>query len=229
MRRNKEFALLGLGKFGMSLAKCLSDAGCEVMAVDLDSKMVSEVADYVTYAEIGDVTEKEFTDTLGLSNYDGVVIGIGDNLEASVMATILAKEAGAGYVLAKAGNDLHAKILKKVGADKVIYPEFDAGLRTANQLVHGNYFDATSLSATYSIMEIDAPSRWNGYSLKALDLRVKYGVNVIGIMREDEMFVNPAADMPICEDDVLIVLGENDVLEKLGNMAKENTDDRKHK
>lgn len=159
MKKNKEFAVLGLGKFGMSLAKCLADAGCEVMAVDMDRKMVNEAAEYATYAEVGDVTDKEFIDTLGLSNYDGTVIGIGDNIEASVMAAIIAKEAGAKYVLAKAGGDLHAKILRKVGADKVIYPEFDAGLRTANQLVHGNYFDATSLSATYSIMEIGAPEK----------------------------------------------------------------------
>ncbi len=229
MKKNKEFAVLGLGKFGMSLAKCLAESGCEVMAVDLDRKMVSEAAEYATYAEVGDVTDKEFIDTLGLSNYDGTVIGIGDNIEASVMAAIIAKEAGAKYVLAKAGGDLHAKILRKVGADKVIYPEYDAGMRTANQLVHGNYFDATSLSSTYSIMEIDAPEKWEGCSLRSLDLRAKYKINVIGIMREDDMFVNPDADMPICCDDVLVVLGENDVLVKLVNMKEETSDDRKHK
>lgn len=227
--KNMEFAVLGLGKFGMSLAKCLGDAGCEVMAVDLDKKAVSEVAYTATYAEIGDVTDKEFMYSLGLSNYDGIVIGIGDNLESSVMATILAKEAGAKYILAKAGNDIHARILKKVGADRVIYPEYDAGIRTANQLMHGNYFDAIFLSELYSIMEIDAPSGWYGHSLRMLDLRAKYKVNVIGIMRGEEMFVNPDADMPICEDDVMIVLGENNVLEKLGIMSKENKDDRKHK
>lgn len=229
MKKDKEFAVLGLGKFGMSLAKCLAEAGCEVMAVDSDRQLVNEIAEYVVYAEIGDVTDKEFIDTLGLSDYDGIIIGIGDDLEAGVMATILAKEAGAKYILAKAGSDIHAKILRKVGADKAIYPEYESALRTANQLVHGNYFDAVALSETYSIMEIDIPDKWNGHSLKSLDMRAKYGVNVIGIMRKKDMIINPDADMPLCEDDILIVLGDNDVLNGLSNTAKENFDDRKHK
>lgn len=113
MGKKKEFAVLGLGKFGISLAKCLSDSGCEVMVVDANSEMVNIVADYVVHAEVGDVTNKDFIYALGLSNYDGVIVGIGDNLEAGVMATILAKEAGAKYVLAKAGSEFMQEYLKK--------------------------------------------------------------------------------------------------------------------
>lgn len=224
MGKKKEFAVLGLGKFGISLAKCLSDAGCEVMVVDTDSEMVNIVADYVVHAEVGDVTNRDFIETLGLSNYDGVIVGIGDNLEAGVMATILAKEAGAVYVLAKAGSELHARILKKVGADKIIYPEMESGRRIANQLVHGNYFDVIELSTTYSIMEIDAPDAWAGYSFKTLNLRAKYNVNVIGIRRDEETFINPSADMPIYANDVLVVIGDNDALEKLSSMTKDTED-----
>lgn len=224
MGKKKEFAVLGLGKFGISLAKCLSDSGCEVMVVDANSEMVNIVADYVVHAEVGDVTNKDFIYALGLSNYDGVIVGIGDNLEAGVMATILAKEAGAKYVLAKAGSEIHARILKKVGADKIIYPEMETGRRIANQLVHGNYFDVIELSTTYSIMEIDAPDSWAGFSLKTLNLRAKYNVNVIGIRRDEETFINPSVDMPICADDVLVVIGDNDTLKKLNSITKVTED-----
>lgn len=215
----KEFAVLGLGRFGISLAKSLADAECEVMVVDSSGDMVEEVADCVVHAEVGDVTNREFLESLGLSNYDGVIIGIGDDLEAGVMATILAKEAGARFVLAKAGSELQARILRKVGADKIVFPELETGRRIANQLVHGNYFDAIELSDSHSIMEIGTPAEWNGKTLKLLNLRAKYHVNVVGMRRGGELIVNPDPDMPISTDDIFVILGENNVLEKLNNMA----------
>lgn len=218
----KEFSVLGLGRFGISLAKSLSDAGCEVMVVDSSTDMVSEVADIVVHAEVGDVSNREFVESLGLSNYDGVIIGIGDDLEAGVMATILAKEAGAKFVLAKAGSELHARILRKVGADKIVFPELETGRRIANQLVHGNYFDAIELSDTHSIMEIGTPVSWRGKTLILLDLRAKYNVNVVGMRRGDELIVNPDPDMIISNDDIFVILGKNDVLEKLNHLATTN-------
>ena len=211
----REFAILGLGKFGISLARSLSDAGCEVMIVDRDAKMVDEVVDYVVHAEVGDITNKEFIVSLGLSNYDAVIIGIGDDLEAGVMGTILAKEEGAKMVLAKAGSELQAKILRKVGADKIIFPERESGIRIANQLVHGNYFDAIELSERYSILEIDVPKKWVNSSLADLDVRAKHKVSVLGIRRGEELIINPSPMEPIGEDDILILLGENMDLEKL--------------
>ncbi|MDE6635860.1 MAG: TrkA family potassium uptake protein, partial [Lachnospiraceae bacterium] len=151
--QRKEFAILGLGRFGVSLAKSLAEEGCEVMAVDKNEDVVNEVVEYVMHAEIGDITNKDFVASLGLSNYDGVIIGVGDDLSAGVMATILAKEERAELVIAKAGSELQARVLRKVGADKVIFPEKEIGQRIARQLVHGNYFDAIGLSSTHSILE----------------------------------------------------------------------------
>ena len=210
----KEFAVLGLGRFGISIATSLSDAGCEVMVADTDAKMVDEVADFVVHAEVGDITDRDFLVSLGLSNYDAVIIGIGDKLEAGVMGTILAKEVGAKLVIAKAGSELQAKILRKVGADKVVFPERESGIRIANQLVHGNYFDAIELSERYSILEISAPKLWVGKSLADLDIRSKHRVSVLGIRKGEELFINPSPKEPIGEDDILIILGENNDLDK---------------
>lgn len=216
----KEFAILGLGKFGISLATSLTDAGCEVMVADRDAKMVDMVVDFVAHAEVGDITDREFLATLGLSNYDAVIIGIGDDLEAGVMGTILAKELGAKLVIAKAGSELQAKILRKVGADKVVFPERESGIRIANQLVHGNYFDAIELSDIYSILDINVPKSWIGKSLSDLGIRVKYKVSILGVRRGEELVINPAPGEPLAEDDILIVLGENMHLEKLRKVDK---------
>lgn len=223
--QRKEFAILGLGRFGASLAKSLAEEGCEVMAVDKSEEVVNEVVEYVMHAEIGDITNKDFVASLGLSNCDGVIIGVGDNLSASVMATILAKEERARLVIAKAGNELQARVLRKVGADKVIFPELEIGQRIARQLVHGNYFDAIGLSSTHSILEIQCPSEWVGHSLKSLNLRAKHGASVIGIRRDEDVIVNPSPDLPIMSDDLFIMLGENSVLEKLNAMTLNKGDD----
>lgn len=216
----KEFAILGLGKFGISLASSLSDAGCGVMVADHDIKMVDEAADYVTHAVVGDITDGEFLASLGLSDYEAVIIGIGDELEAGVMGTMLAKELGAKFIIAKAGSDLQAKILRKVGADKVVFPERESGIRIANQLVHGNYFDAVELSDRYSIMDFPVPGVWVGKSFSELGIRTKHKVNIIGIRRNEGLVINPAPDEKLTEDDTLIVLGDNMHLDKLRRMDK---------
>ena len=201
----KEFAVFGLGRFGKSVALTLADAGCEVLIADHEVEAVQELADLVTYAVEGDVTNQELVKTLGISNYEGVIIATGGDLEASVMATILVKEIGVPYVLAKAKTELHGKILKKVGADKVVFPEKDTGIRIANQLMHGNYFDAIELSETYSIMDLDMPEAWVGQTMKTLDLRAKYKVNVIGMKSNGMLNINPGPDVVLQKDDVLIV------------------------
>ena len=225
MKKNKEFAILGLGRFGISIARSLSEEGCEVMAVDKQPEIVNEVVDYVTHAEIGDITSKEIIESLGLSNYDVVIIGIGDDLSACVMATILAKEVGAKFVLAKAGSELHARILRKVGADKVIFPELETGRRIARQLVYGNYFDAIGLSSTHSMMEVGCPMEWVGHTLKSINLRAKHGASVIAIKRGDDTIVNPSPDLAFETDDLLIMLGDNDALVKLHAMSQEGQKD----
>lgn len=213
----KEFVVFGLGRFGLSVATTLAEGGCEVMAVDDDEEKIHEIADYVTYAVRADVTDADALSNLGISNFDGAIVAIGENLEASVMVTILIKEMGVPYVLAKAQNELHAKILKKVGADMVVYPEKETGIRIANNLMMGNFFDAVELSSHYSMMEIDALPEWVGHSLRGLNLRAKKDINVIGLKRKDSLNINPDADMPIERDDTLVIIGKNEVLNKLAN------------
>lgn len=213
----KEFVVFGLGRFGRSVATTLAEGGCEVMVVDDDEDKIHEIADYVTYAIRADVTEADSLATLGIGNFDGAVVAIGKNLEASVMVTILVKEMGVPYVLAKAQNELHAKVLKKVGADMVIFPEKETGIRIANNLLMGNFFDAVELSATFSMMELDVLSEWIGHSLRDLNLRAKNKINVIAIKRNDQLNINPDADMPLEINDVLVIIGKNEILNKLAN------------
>lgn len=213
----KEFVVFGLGRFGKSVATTLTEGGCEVMVVDDDDDKIHEIADYVTYAVRADVTEADALATLGIGNFDGAVVAIGQNLEASVMVTILVKEMGVPYVLAKAQNELHAKVLKKVGADMVVFPEKETGIRIANNLMMGNFFDAIELSSTFSMMELDALPEWVGHSLRELNLRAKNKINVIGIKRNDHLNINPDADMPLERNDILVIIGKNEILNKLAN------------
>lgn len=211
----KEFIVLGLGRFGGSVAESLSAGGCEVLAIDKDIDKVNQVADNVTRAIKADVTDIDFLRELGINNFDGVIIGIGGDLESSVLATIFAKEQGSPYILVKAKNDLHARILKKVGADVVVFPEKETGIRIANNLMMGNFFNAIELSNTCSIMEITALKEWIGHSLKQLNFRARYKVNVIAINRNGITEINWDADKVLKDGDTLITIGTNNALNKL--------------
>jgi len=219
MATRKEFVVFGLGRFGRSVAATLAESGCEVMVVDQDPDKVHELADIVTYAVTSDVTDSEALNSLGISNFDGAIIGIGEDLEASILVTILVKEMGIPYVLAKAQSDIHAKVLRKVGADAVVFPEKETGMRIAHNLMMGNFFDAVELSSTFSMMELPVKESWVGSSMKQLNFRAKYKINVVGIKTKDYLDANPEPDRPFEEDDVLVVIGKNEVLNKL---AKEN-------
>lgn len=213
--KRKEFVVFGIGKFGLSVAKALADNGCQVMAVDSEQSRVAEIAEDVTYAVCADVTDAEAMHTLGIRNFDGAIVAIGENLEASVLATIMSKELGIPYVLAKAQTELQAKVLKKVGADKIVFPEKETGIRIAHNLVGGNFFDSIELSNKYSMLDFDVPEAWVGKSLRELNLRVTKKINVIGIKRKDDFEITPDADAPLLEDDILVIIGNNHVLNKL--------------
>lgn len=215
MSKMKEIAVIGLGKFGRSVAEAYSKAGGMVLAIDEDSDKVQEIADVVTYAVRADVTDADVVRTLGLSNVDVAVVAITDNLEASIMATILSKEEGVSYVMAKAQNDVHAKVLKKVGADKIIFPEKEMGIRIARNLKMDHLMDIVDLSDEYSIIEAAPPKHWVGRTLMELDVRKKYGINIIGIRNEGEVELNISPDMPLREEMLLIVIGENDQIDKV--------------
>lgn len=213
--QKKEFAVFGLGRFGWSVAMTLAKSGCEVLVVDDNEDKVNEIANYVTHAVKAHIADVETLRSLGLSNFDGAVIAMGEDLEASVMMTILVKELGVPYVLAKAQTDLQAKILRKVGADMIVFPEKETGIRIANNLIMGNFFDAVELSSTFSLMELDPLNDWSGRSLKELNLRTKYKINVIGIKRNGDLLIATDADTSLTEDDTLIVIGNNETLNKL--------------
>lgn len=216
----KEFVVFGLGRFGKSVATTLAESGCNVLVVDSNQDKIQDMADIVTYAVRGDVTDTEMLQSLGLGNFDGAVIAIGESLEASVMVTILAKEMGIPYVMAKAQNDLHAKVLKKVGVDLVVFPEKETGIRLAHNLVMGNFFNVIELSSKFSLMELDVPNEWDGHSLKDLNIRAKHNINVIGIKKKDELDINPEPDEKLSKDDILVVIGDNDSLNKLNGKVK---------
>ena len=213
--KRKEFVVFGIGKFGLSVAKSLADNGCQVMAVDSEQDRIAEIAEHVTYAVCADVTDAEAMHSLGIKNFDGAIVAIGENLEASVLATILSKELGIPYVLAKAQTELQAKVLRKVGADKIVFPEKETGIRIAHNLVGGNFFDAIELSNKYSMMNFDIPQEWVGKSLRELNLRVTKKINVIGIKRKENFEITPDADAPLLEDDILVAIGNNQALNKL--------------
>ncbi|MCI5700661.1 MAG: TrkA family potassium uptake protein [Lachnospiraceae bacterium] len=210
----RQFAVLGLGKFGFSIAKTLSNAGYEVIAVDRNEDIVQEIADIVTYALKADVTEPGVLKNIGIRNVDAVVVAISENMESSVMATILAKEAGAPYVLSKAGTELHGQILKKIGADEIIYPEQAMGARTAKKLISGSFLDLYELSKSFSMVEVIMPADWAGKSLKELNLRKK-GINVIGMIQEDSIELNIDPDMPLPANETLLIVAKNDILSKI--------------
>lgn len=212
---NKEYIVIGLGRFGSSVAKQLEANGCRVLAVDSNEKKVRQVAEYVTLAMCMDITNEDSIQELGVRNFDGAVIAIGHNLEAAVLATIWAKEQGVAQVIAKAYDEMQGKILTKVGADEIVYPERETGIHLANNLAFNNLVDAIELTTDYSIIDVPVLKEWIGKNLRELKLREKYKVNVIGIKRNGQLILNPSADDPTVKDDVFVLLGTNNTLKKL--------------
>lgn len=211
----KQFAVFGLGSFGESVAVTLQQLGCEVVAVDNHMEHVQEISEQVSYAIKADAGDPEVIKSLGTRNLDGVVVAVADDMEASVMATLVSKEIGVPYVIAKAKNELHATILKKIGADAVIFPEMEMGVRVAKTLMSSNFADWIALSPDYSIIEIGTPKEWIGKSLQQLDVRRSHDVNVVGIKVGEEVEVNPDPERTLQEDMTLIIIGSNYALEKI--------------
>lgn len=211
----KQYAVFGLGKFGHSIAVTLENLGCDVIVVDNSAEKIQEVADLVSYAIKADIEEPDVIRSLGARNLDGVIVAVAENLEASIMATIISKEMGVPYILAKAQNDLHATILKKVGADAIVYPEKEMGTRIAKSLVSTNFADWIELSTDYSLVETEIPDAWKGRTLIDLRVRERFNVNIIGIIGADGE-VNVALDpsKPFPENGIIILVGSNKALQK---------------
>lgn len=220
---NKQFVIIGLGRFGSSIAKTLYSLGNDVLAIDRDEDIVQEIADSVTHAVQLDATDENALRSLGIRNFDVAVVTIGDNIQSSIMTTLLVKELGVKYIIAKGHSDLHAKVLYKIGADRVILPEKDMGVRVAHNLVSANILDYIELSEDYSVMEIQVLNEWSGKTLNELRLRSKYGINVMAIKRGDEVNLSPSAEDVIEDNDVIVAIGSAEDLSRLeGMIAKSN-------
>ena len=213
--RKKQFAIIGLGRFGSSVAKYLAEMGYEVLAVDDNSQRVQDIAHAVTHAVAADSTDEEAMSSLGIRNFDVVVVAIGQDIQSSILTTLILKDLGVPYIIVKAQNDLHGKVLNKIGADKVVFPERDMGLRVAHHLISPNILEHIELSPEYSIVEMRLPSVMFGKNLKQLDIRQKYNCNVLAVKRNEEMNITPSADESLIRDDILVIVGKNEQLTKL--------------
>lgn len=215
MLKRKSFAVIGLGAFGANAARQLSKLGAYVLAIDNDEDKIQDIMNDVTCAKVVDVTDISAMSKQGLSNMDGIIIAIGSNLEASVMAAIIAKEANVPSVVAKASSEIHSKILIKLGVDKVIVPEKESANRLARSLLFDNFKDLIELSSKISMIEITVRPDWVGKNLKQLDLRQKYELNVIAMRKDNEIVANINPDEPLSKDVTLLVIGNSDKFTKL--------------
>jgi trk system potassium uptake protein TrkA len=215
----KQFIVLGLGKFGSAVATTLAELGHEVLGVDNDEEIVNDLKDKITQAVQADITEERVLKELGAKNFDAAIVSIGTDLEASILVAMMLKEMELKYVIAKAQNNLHAKVLKKIGVDKVVFPERDMGARIARRLITPNIKDYVELEPDYNIMEIKALPEFVDKSLSELDMRNKYGINVLSIKRDNSFNISPRAKDVIKKDDFLIVIGETKIITELVGKA----------
>ncbi|AET66113.1 K+ transport system, NAD-binding component [Desulfosporosinus orientis DSM 765] len=212
----KQFVVIGLGRFGSSVARTLMKLGHEVLALDKNEQAVQGLMHDVTQAVQADAREEETLRALGVRNLDVGIVGIGDDLEANILITLMLKEMGVPYVVAKAQSIQHGKVLEKIGADKIVYPEQDMGIRLANNLSRTNVMDFIELSLDYSIFEIIAPSQFVNKTLGKLNLRAVYNVNVVAIKKNaDQIVIAPGANSVVEEKDILVIVCNKKALSRL--------------
>jgi trk system potassium uptake protein TrkA len=215
----KTFAVIGLGRFGTSLAITLCRMGHEVLAIDEDEKKVEEIIEFVTHAVQADAKDEQALKELDIKNFDAVIVSIGK--EASIWVTVMLKEMGVKKVIAKAQTELHGKVLSRVGADKVVFPERDMGERVARALVSDNIMEQITLSPEHSIIEMIAPPKFIGKTLQDIALGREFGVTVLAIRRGKEILISPNAKTEIIEGDLLVIIGRNEQLEKMEKLMNE--------
>ena len=216
----KQYAVLGMGSFGESVALTLENMGCDVLVMDDSYEKIQDISDKVSYAMKADVADPDALQALGGKNLDGVVVAVSENLEAGIMATMLCKEMGIPLVVAKVKNKLQGAILKRVGADRIVYPEIEMGSRVAKSLVSREFMDWIELSNDYSMVEIAVPDKWVGRTLVDINVRERLGINVVGIIINGKIDVTLDPQKPLPEGGILIVIGANDVLEKFDSKKK---------
>lgn len=215
MKQN--FAIVGLGRFGGSVCRTLIESGHEVLAIDSNEDRVNEYMNIATHAVVANAQDEMTLRSLGIRNFDHVIVAIGEDIQASILVTLMVKEMGVPNVLAKAQNEYHARVLEKIGADRVVHPERDMGIRIAHNLVSKNILDYLELSDEYSLADVRVTNpKFYGKTLLELDFRQKFGLNVVAIRRgKGNVIVSPSADEIVYENDNLVVIGSNDDVEYL--------------
>jgi len=211
----KQFVIFGLGRFGVSIATTLADAGYEVMVVDKSEEKIQEISPFVTHAVQADASDMDTLMSLGIRNFDVGIVAIGKDIQASIMITLLLKEIGISNVVAKASTEIHQRVLQKLGADRIILPEYEMGRRVAANLIAGNIIDYIQLSPDYSIMEVSILPEWSNSTIKDLNVRGKYGINIIAVEHEGGINVSPEPGYVLAPDDILVVVGNNKSLQEL--------------
>lgn len=210
----KQFAVIGLGRFGGSVCRELYTMGHEVLAIDTNEDKINDFTNYSTHAVVANATDENALNSLGIRNFDHVIVAIGDNIQASILCTLLLKEMNVKQVWVKAQNQYHHKVVEKIGADRIIHPEHDMGIRIAHYLVSEKIIDYIELSPEYSIVELMASKKVSHKSIAHLDIRAKYGCTILGIKRGEDVIISPTPDQIIKENDILIVIGHNTDLKR---------------
>lgn len=215
MSINKSYAVFGLGNYGFAVAKELVNNGADVIAVDIDENIVNSAVTDIPYCRCADITDLEVIKQLGISNVDIVVVAMANNLESSVMSVILCKEVGVKTVIAKCADEMQGKILSKVGADKIVYPENESGVRLAKNLLSAGFVDVIDLSDDISVIEFPVKEKWIGKTIIELDLRKKLAINIIAIRNGEDMLINVDPTIQLTKEMQLVVIINKSKISKL--------------
>ena len=217
MSINQTYGVFGLGRYGRAVAEELVKSGAEVIAVDIDNSKVNDAIESIPVCKCADITDDDVIKQLGISEIDVAIISMASNLEASVMATTLCKEAGVKTVIVKCANEMHQKILSRVGADKVVFPESESGIRLAKNLLSSGFVDMIELSDRFSVIELDIKPEWVGKTLINLNLRKKYSLNVIAVKNDNNICIDIDPEKPLEKNTKLIVIAD---MEKIGKLKQ---------
>lgn len=208
----KEIAVIGLGRFGGSIVMELSEMDVDVLVIDTDEARVNEYQDYYSEGIIGDSTDEAMLKSIGIDNYDNVIVAIGDNIQASILSTLILKDLGVKKVTTKAQNSYHGRVLEKIGADIVVHPERDMGRRIAHRLVSSSVVEYLEVSTSHSIIEYSANAKLENKRISDLNIREKFGISIIAINRDNDIIVSPDSQISILGGDILILIGSDQQL-----------------
>lgn len=220
--QSKQYVVLGLGVFGSTITKTLSQFGCEVLAIDKDPECVQRVSEFATKAVIGDITDRQFLIDLGVEEFDVGVVAIGNHLEESLLGVLNLKEIGVPHIISKAKNKQFKVVLEKIGADRVVRPEKEMGERVARSMLRKNITDLVEIDESYSIVEMKVPLAWVGHSLNGLDLRKNYGINILGLrdMKTHKLLLSIDPSYLIQNEDHFLMIAETDKIEKFDYLVE---------